>query len=81
MATFFFHEETLPPDDAGRPAPGPQGAGTRFVDSAGAERPPAGIMTAILLMLVSVPALWLLGLLFYLLSWFDWDRKHSYISK
>jgi hypothetical protein len=38
-------------------------------------------MTAILLMLVSVPALWLLGLLFYLLSWFDWDRKHSYISK
>lgn len=45
------------------------------------ERSPPGIMTAILLMLVSVPLLWLIALLFYLLSWFDWDRKHSYIRK
>jgi hypothetical protein len=32
-------------------------------------------------MIVSVPVLWLLGLIFYLLSWYDWDRKHSYIEK
>jgi hypothetical protein len=38
-------------------------------------------MTAILLILVSVPILWLIGLIFYLLSWVDWDRKHSYIVK
>jgi hypothetical protein len=38
-------------------------------------------MTAILLLLVSVPILWLIGLIFYLLSWLDWDRKHRYILK
>ena len=38
-------------------------------------------MTAILLMLVAVPILWLIGLLFYLFSWVDWDKKHSYIAK
>jgi len=38
-------------------------------------------MTALLLMLVSVPILWLIGLIFYLFSWYDWDREHSYIEK
>ena len=38
-------------------------------------------MTAILLILVSVPILWLIGLIFYLLLWVDWDRKHRYILK
>jgi phage shock protein PspC (stress-responsive transcriptional regulator) len=38
-------------------------------------------MTGILLLLVTIPVLWLLGLIFYVLAWFDWDRKHRYISK
>ena len=38
-------------------------------------------MTTVLLILVSVPLLWLIGLVGYLLSWYDWDRKHSYIVK
>ena len=38
-------------------------------------------MTAILLILVSVPMVWLVGLILYLLSWIDWDRKHRYILK
>lgn len=38
-------------------------------------------MTFVLLLLVGIPLLWLLGLLFYLLVWFDWDRKHAYIPK
>ena len=38
-------------------------------------------MTAILLILVCVPVLWLIGLILYLLSWVDWDKKHAYIEK
>jgi len=38
-------------------------------------------MTMILLMLVSIPILWLIGLIFYLVLWYYWDRKHSYIEK
>ncbi|ALA59622.1 hypothetical protein NITMOv2_3225 [Nitrospira moscoviensis] len=38
-------------------------------------------MTFVLLILVGIPLLWLLGLIFYLLSWFDWDRKQAYIPK
>lgn len=38
-------------------------------------------MTAILLILVSVPLLWLVALVFYLISWIDWDKKHAYIEK
>ena len=38
-------------------------------------------MTAILLILVSVPLLWLIGLIFYLLSWLDWDKTAHYILK
>lgn len=38
-------------------------------------------MTTILLILVSVPLLWLIGLIFYLLSWLDWDKQHAYIEK
>ena len=38
-------------------------------------------MTTILLILVTVPILWLIGLIFYLFSWVDWDRKHAYIEK
>lgn len=38
-------------------------------------------MTAILLLLISVPILWLVGLVFYLLSWVDWERKKAYIQK
>ena len=38
-------------------------------------------MTAILLIFVSVPILWLVGLILYLLSWIDWDKKHRYILK
>jgi hypothetical protein len=38
-------------------------------------------MTLILLILVGIPILWLLGLLFYLLSWFDWDKEQAYVSK
>ena len=38
-------------------------------------------MTAVLLILIMVPILWLIGLIFYLVSWVDWDKKHSYIPK
>lgn len=38
-------------------------------------------MTAILLILISVPIIWLMGLVLYLLAWVDWDKKHSYIPK
>ncbi len=38
-------------------------------------------MTTILLIFVSVPLLWLIGLVLYLLFWIDWDREHAYIEK
>jgi hypothetical protein len=38
-------------------------------------------MTIFLLILVGIPILWLLGLLYYLISWIDVDRERSYISK
>lgn len=38
-------------------------------------------MKLALLALVGVPILWLLSLIFYLLSWLDWDKKHSRIPK
>jgi hypothetical protein len=38
-------------------------------------------MELILLILVSIPILWLLAFLFYLLSWFDWDKGQAYIPK
>ena len=38
-------------------------------------------MTAILLILVSVPLLWLIALILYLLFLIDWDKKHAYIEK
>lgn len=38
-------------------------------------------MNLVLLAIVGVPILWLLALLYYLLSWLDWDKKHSRISK
>lgn len=38
-------------------------------------------MTTILLILITVPIIWLIGLILYLLSWVDWDKKHGYIPK
>lgn len=38
-------------------------------------------MKLALLALVGVPILWLLSLIFYLLSWLDWDKKHARIPK
>jgi hypothetical protein len=38
-------------------------------------------MKLALLALVGVPILWLLGLIYYLLSWMDWDKKHSRLPK
>jgi hypothetical protein len=38
-------------------------------------------MTTILLILLSVPLLWLIGLILYLLFWIDWDGEHAYIDK
>ena len=38
-------------------------------------------MKLVLLALTGVPILWLLGLIFYLLSWLDWDKKHSRVQK
>lgn len=37
-------------------------------------------MTIFLLALISVPILWLLALLYYLLSWVDWNKARAYIS-
>jgi hypothetical protein len=34
-----------------------------------------------LLAIIGIPILWLLALVFYLLSWLDWDKKHSHIPK
>jgi hypothetical protein len=38
-------------------------------------------MTLILLILVGIPILWLLGLIYYLLSWLDWAKERAYVSK
>jgi hypothetical protein len=38
-------------------------------------------MKLALLTIIGVPILWLLALIFYLLSWLDWDKKHSRIPK
>ena len=38
-------------------------------------------MTLFLLALVSIPLLWLLGCIYYLLFWLDWDKRHAYIDK
>jgi hypothetical protein len=38
-------------------------------------------MKLTLLILIGVPLLWLLALIFYLLSWLDWDKKHSRLPK
>jgi hypothetical protein len=38
-------------------------------------------MKLALLLLVAVPILWLIGLLYYLLTWIDWDKAHRYIAK
>jgi hypothetical protein len=38
-------------------------------------------MKLTLLLLVAVPILWLIGLLYYLLTWIDWDKTHRYIAK
>jgi len=38
-------------------------------------------MKLLLFILVGIPILWLLGLLFYLLSWLDWDKQQAHISK
>lgn len=38
-------------------------------------------MTLVLLLLVSIPILWLVGLLYYLLTWLDWDKRHAYVEK
>ena len=38
-------------------------------------------MTVFLLILVIIPIFWLLGLLYYLLSWIDFDKDRAYVSK
>lgn len=38
-------------------------------------------MKLVLLAIVGIPILWLLALLYYLLSWLDWDKEHSRIPK
>ena len=38
-------------------------------------------MKLALLLIVAIPMLWLLALIFYLLSWLDWDKTHSRIPK
>lgn len=38
-------------------------------------------MTIVLLALIIIPIFWLLGLLFYLLSWIDLDKERAYVSK
>ena len=38
-------------------------------------------MTIFLLILVGIPIFWLMGLLYYLISWIDLDKERSYISK
>lgn len=38
-------------------------------------------MTIFLLILIGIPFFWLLGLLYYLVSWIDLDKERSYISK
>jgi hypothetical protein len=38
-------------------------------------------MTLILFILLSIPILWLLALLYYLFTWFDWDKRHAYVPK
>ncbi len=38
-------------------------------------------MKIFLLALIGIPILWLLGLLAYLLSWIDFDKDRSYVSK
>lgn len=38
-------------------------------------------MTLFLLILVGIPIFWLLGFIFYVLSWLDWDKEHAYIDK
>ena len=38
-------------------------------------------MTLVLLILVTVPILWLLGLFYYLLLWFDWEKGRAYVEK
>ncbi len=38
-------------------------------------------MTLVLLMLIGIPILWLLGLIWYLVGWVDWDKPHAHIPK
>ncbi len=38
-------------------------------------------MTLFLLILVGIPIFWLLGFIFYVLSWLDCDKEHAYIDK
>lgn len=38
-------------------------------------------MAIFLLALVSIPIFWLLGLLYYLLSWIDVEKDHAYVPK
>jgi hypothetical protein len=38
-------------------------------------------MTIILFALIIIPIFWLLGLLYYLLSWIDFDKDRAYVSK
>jgi len=38
-------------------------------------------MTFVLLILVGIPLLWLLGFIYYLLMWLDWDKKAAYVPK
>ncbi len=38
-------------------------------------------MALFLLILIIIPIFWLLGLLYYLLSWIDSDKERSYVSK
>lgn len=38
-------------------------------------------MKLALLILIGIPFIWLLALIFYLLSWLDWDKQHSRLPK
>jgi hypothetical protein len=38
-------------------------------------------MAIFLLTLIIIPIFWLLGLLYYLLSWIDLDKDRAYVSK
>jgi hypothetical protein len=38
-------------------------------------------MKLTLLLLVGIPFFWLVGLLYYLLTWIDWDKARGHIDK